>query len=499
MNRSSLKKLIIFLMVFFGFIFISYKDSFGMYRSVLNTEVYLSVLNPNTSYTITLNPGDGSLPPNTDSEIHRTLNQPIGTLPTPSLTNYNFIGWYTQDGQTKIENSRLITANETYVAHYVKIVCKKALVNTLHTETCHKESGVSTDPGCLNDAVHHYEDGYPIYYGNIPSGDAPESGDAYDCDVNDDDTYDPVTERFYFIRENTATDDTGVFVYYTGFDEAGQMDDDPSRTIHIYADVPNFLPNANYTDWTTDDVWDNPALVTFDGKVSRLATVTDLVAACGQFSTANGYLDSCNYYMENSRYHNNVNSRSAIWIEQYEGTYYRIDGRTRKIATVAANSITTSQSVVRPTIEVPYNTVEGYRERLEYRVTFDARGGRGGTYYDKYENQVLGTLPVPTKQGFRFKGWYTDYTNFTTEVTPATVVTATVTYYAKWEEIVDNMDYVFYLPGTCSFGGNTTNITSLPNDCESIINPTGQNISYTSPGRKYIDTGISLFSEENYE
>lgn len=80
-------------------------------------------------------------------------------------------------------------------------------------------------------------------------------------------------------------------------------------------------------------------------------------------------------------------------------------------------------------------------ERITYSVTFDADGGEveGGVLYSKTVNHgdKVGTLPVPTRKNYKFLGWYT---SSGTQVTANTVITGTVTYYARWQ--IDAVVYV---------------------------------------------------------
>ena len=70
------------------------------------------------TYTITFNANGGST-----SETTRTINTgaAIGTLPTPTRTNYTFNGWYTAaTGGTKISASTVPTGNTTYYAQWTR-------------------------------------------------------------------------------------------------------------------------------------------------------------------------------------------------------------------------------------------------------------------------------------------------------------------------------------------------------------------------------------------
>lgn len=73
-----------------------------------------------------------------------------------------------------------------------------------------------------------------------------------------------------------------------------------------------------------------------------------------------------------------------------------------------------------------------------YTVTFDVNGGTTSTnsksvIYDS----TYGTLPIPTKSGFTFKGWYTSASEGT-QITSSTKVsiTSAQTLYAQWEEVI---------------------------------------------------------------
>ena len=479
--KKALKLLAVVLVFFMCFLLNKYFNTYSIYRNNLNTKVYLSVLNPSGTYTVQFDSQGGTPTPPSRS---KSLNETVGTLPNNvTKEGYNFIGWWTLpdgSGGTQIEANTVVTGDVTYYAHWEKIVCKKAAEGTLHFETC------SAGGGCL----HHVSSGTVMRYGNIPTEYSPKKGDAYDCDVNYDGVYNPTTERFYFVREISETS-KGVLVHYTSFDKDGQMDSSISRENYTYDAGKAYLPDST--------LWSNPKLSSFDSKVSRYINEADLIAACGdpRVDNSTAYLSNCTYLMENSRYQSDSYGRTGIWIDKINDKIYRIQTAN---AVVQHPTDANSKNTVRPVIEVPINTIEGYKERNSYRVTFQYKGGNTTgmpSYYDRYEDQAVGTLPQPTKDGFTFDGWYTDEGVWENEMTSATVITGNVTVYAKWEEIIDNMEYVFYIPGNCTFNGSGSNITSTTNNCISTINPTGSDIDYTSGDNKYINTGVSLYSHDN--
>ena len=69
-----------------------------------------------------------------------------------------------------------------------------------------------------------------------------------------------------------------------------------------------------------------------------------------------------------------------------------------------------------------------------YTVSFDAQGGAGGGTVARNHGAALGELPVPTRDGFSFDGWFTAASGGA-EVSYATVITGAITFYAHWTEV----------------------------------------------------------------
>ena len=70
-----------------------------------------------TTYTITLNPGDGSVTP---TSVSVTAGQPVDNLPTPTNGIYTFDGWYTEEtgGTLVVEGVTIPTGSTTYYARW---------------------------------------------------------------------------------------------------------------------------------------------------------------------------------------------------------------------------------------------------------------------------------------------------------------------------------------------------------------------------------------------
>ena len=117
----------------------------------------------------------------------------------------------------------------------------------------------------------------------------------------------------------------------------------------------------------------------------------------------------------------------------------------------------------------------------QYRVTWDAatNGGTCGTEYTDFSyNAAIGTLPVATKEGHTFNGWFTSATGGT-QITTATKVTADVTYHAQWTVNTHKLAWNFD-GGTPS--GNYTEANNALAYGSAITYPTLSKTGYTFAG-----------------
>ena len=447
MNNNKLKFLIVVLVFFLSFFFVKYKDTFSIYRGELNTRIYLTVTDPSTTFEVTFDQNYG----NNTSSIFVGYNQQVGTLPTPTRTDYNFLGWYDDptDNTNRIYSDEIITGPVTFYAHWQKIICKKVTnASNLHTETC-------LSGGCRVGAI-----GIPansdITYGTVYGQGSPIAGDAYNCDVNDDGTFDAqtqygkFTERFYFLREvdNGNDETTGALVYYTSIDSNGPVDSQHNSSIGStnYIDASAWLPTSS----SGSDSWDNPGLIDFDsgnGKISRFLNFADLSAVCGPVSgekNASYFADCGKWFLfENSRFQSTGLGRAGIWLEHVDNTYYRIQTQTVQLAIPQTGA--NSDNTARPVIEIPMSAFEGYVNAERYTINFNTHGGTPQPEsIRKYAGETLGTLPELTLAHNDFAGWYAD-SSYSTLVSSSTTVNGDMTLHAKWSPRQTN---------TVTFDGN---------------------------------------------
>ena len=94
-------------------------------------------------------------------------------------------------------------------------------------------------------------------------------------------------------------------------------------------------------------------------------------------------------------------------------------------------------------VTVHYNS--GGTTVKNYTVTFELNDGSGSATEKEYKaNATLGTLPTPTRTGYKFTGWYTEETGGT-KVTSAKKVTADMTLYAHWTKTPTTKTYTITL------------------------------------------------------
>mgnify|MGYP004489120435 CR=1 FL=1 len=257
-----------------------------------------------------------------------------------------------------------------------KIICKRA--TTLHTEEC-----TQTDTANFCSATGYTTSGSKgtttITYGNLGTKGTLTSGDAFDCDVNGDGTYDSTTERFYYVTD--MSNDAAVLIYYNNvsagspsnsaiyaYDSSGENWHGP-RTAITELPTTTQWKNVSLTNSTraiTNESGGNtttggtlPSNFSYSGYAARLLTTQEVNNACN-ITVGNievGELDTCNYLLENTKYSNDSIENGGYWLENARaatssGAHTIIGyGRFSSYGTVSHNSGANGRGV-RPVIEV---------------------------------------------------------------------------------------------------------------------------------------------------
>ena len=258
------------------------------------------------------------------------------------------------------------------------IKCQRA--TTLHTEPCTNSSTLE----------HCQADGYAlngtITYGNtIITNGVLTVGDAFDCDINGDNTYDAAIERFYYVSDyyDTSTkqfnDKVAVLVYYSNTDDGvaspttvaydssnknyngpvTAIGDLPTTTqwsnIRLYKDTRQILAQNNATSTTGGTL---PLSFGYSGYSARLLTYQELYHGCYDYNinitSTNGLSTNCQFLFERTKYADSSQATYGSWLESPHASdasnVYYLDSFSRR-----ANSSYTNSTVnygARPTIEI---------------------------------------------------------------------------------------------------------------------------------------------------
>ena len=295
------------------------------------------------------------------------------TQNTFTRADYKFIGWNTQaDGKGEdfadLQEVKNLTSTDgdviTLYAQWEKksYVCEAA--KELHVEPC-KNSG---DGGCANNGGYALDD--MITYGTLSTNGVIKSGDAFDCDVNNDGEFDPETERFYYVR---SLNGNAVMLSSNNI----------VQTDMLYNDALLKLPKT--------DTWTNPDLVKFDdSRVGRFITREEISLGCGGIDVlAEKSLLKCLYTLDGTSFANPEGRRSSYMVEvgvdpsNGVKTYYRVLKGTKSVSVGNGGLV----AAPRPAIEVPLEKVQGYGEKPKV-VEYDTASAAVNNYYEKVTDWV---------------------------------------------------------------------------------------------------------------
>ena len=104
-------------------------------------------------------------------------------------------------------------------------------------------------------------------------------------------------------------------------------------------------------------------------------------------------------------------------------------------------SLTNGTKITQSTIIEKNTNCYAIWEKEKYTVTFDSNGGRPATIIRTVEYATtLGTLPIVTREGFDFEGWYSSREGGY-RITSYDTVNEDTTFYAHWSDINEVVEY----------------------------------------------------------
>lgn len=375
------------------------------------------IIEPEKEYTISFNESGF------DAKTFTVSTIPIGgiTLPEPEKTGYTFGGWYKEETYTTqvvspvtSENIETLFGTETSVMLYAK------WTPIIYTITYHNTA----------DAENTNPESYTIETETITLANPARTGYDFDGWYNDDSLITPVT--------GIAKGSTGNKDFYAKWSPK-------TYNIIYHTDGGKIESEANYTSYTYGTAMRLPTPVKenryFGGWYDNEELIGDPVSVISVNDTGN-------------------KTFWAKWNEneptEYMITFLDEDGTELKKGMVNVGEVPTCEEPIKeqddkytysfrswePAI-VEVNTNAVYtaiynKTPRTYTVTYEKDGGEieNEANYASYAYGTFLTLPIPTKEGFDFDGWYSDseFTQKVTEISNGTTGDKTV--YAKWNSSV---------------------------------------------------------------
>ena len=258
-------------------------------------------------------------------------------------------------------------------------MCKRA--TTLHKEVC---TNNSSSEYCQADG---YSLNSEIEYGSLGTKGTLTSGDAFDCDVNGDGTYDSDTERFYYVSDVTngitSDSDTAVLIYYNNV-SSGTASNLTTYAYYSLARENWHGPVTAIEELPTTSQWKTTLTNTkrqitteigststsggtlpefsYEGYAARLLTAQEVNAGCGFTvgSRSTGEISTkCRYLMENTKYSNTDIQIYGEWLESpcasYPSYVWYVNSSNSDVDYSRANYDIQS---VRPAIEVAKTDID---------------------------------------------------------------------------------------------------------------------------------------------
>ena len=301
-----------------------------------------------------------------------------GEIAGSTTNTYSLRVWIDSAAETEVMGTILskalrVEATQVGAKTTTTAMCKRA--TTLHKEVC---TNNSSSEYCQADG---YSLNSEIEYGSLGTKGTLTSGDAFDCDVNGDGTYDPETERFYYVSDVTngitSDSDTAVLIYYNNV-SSGTASNLTTYAYYSLARENWHGPVTAIEELPTTSQWKTTLTNTkrqitteigststsggtlpefsYEGYAARLLTAQEVNAGCGFTvgSRSTGEISTkCRYLMENTKYSNTDIQIYGEWLESpcasYPSYVWYVNSNNSDVDYSRANYDIQS---VRPAIEV---------------------------------------------------------------------------------------------------------------------------------------------------
>ncbi|MBR4261445.1 MAG: InlB B-repeat-containing protein [Clostridia bacterium] len=432
-------------------------------------EAIWQAVDPNV-YTITYNLNNGTL--ENENPTSFTKFKPTFTLNNPSKRGYTFEGWTGSNGTTPQKTVQVLQGTRqdlNFVANWTEN-------NYTISYELNNGSVATANP-----------ENYTVNSGDILLNNPTKTGYTFKGWTGTDLTGETleVTIPAHSIGDRTYTANFEANTYNIIFDKntGNGIMDNQEMTYDVAADLSeNVFTKTGYTfgGWNTKA---NGQGTTYQNKQNVLNIATEGNITLYAMWNANPYTIVFNANggegtMSNiqATYDDDINlTPNAFTYTNHIFTKWNTkpDG--------SGTNYTDGQTVSNLATEGEFTLYAQWKE--VYTITFNPNRGTVDTESKTViESEPVGELPTPILQDFIFEGWYDDL-NYSNQITENSVISSNIEVFAKWRY---KMRLVYSLDKEVTFNGSNGFITGddLPEEL------------YT---KKFIDTGVSLFSSDNFK
>ena len=391
-------------------------------------------------YTVTFDPNGGSVDVTSKTVVYGSA---YGTLPTPTRYGYAFTYWYTEvsGGSRRRETSTVSTAaDHTLYAHWDAAP---------HTVTFDPTGGtVSPETATAYFGSNYWTLPTPVRPGYRFDGwfRSPDGGEQV--------TYDTIVET---VEDETLYAHWTETSYTVSFDPRSGQVTPTSKEVwygRAYGELPTpTRTGARFLGWYTE-TGGQGTLVEADsvvetGRNHTLYAAWELVPSVViAFNPGAGSLPSPNDYLRTVFHGSPLGTLPTPTYEGHDflGWFTAAEGGVAATGSEIVGADTPTElfahwSDGEEPPEPPEPPPEPPPPTPRHTVTFDPNGGTVRTpTREYYEGGNLGSLPKPSRPGFRFVGWRIGRDGVF--ATPYTKVAGAMTLVAEWEEKT-SASYVF--------------------------------------------------------
>lgn len=455
------------------------------------------------SYMVTFDPCGGTTNEPTRLVAYGTA---VGTLPTAEYTNHIFKGWFTlASGGTQITASENVTGQVTYYAQWEDAIAE--ISGTYYLTLTDAVAAVTTSDATTIRLVANTSENITISASQnitFDFGTNTLSNNGANVVINNSGT-------LTFTRGTITTDanqiavnnNSGATLYITGgtiestgteqavYNNGGTVEISGGHISAIAKYENNnkrgTVQNQSGTMVITGGTIVSPYTNAPSGNYTTGVAVTNKVTTL-TVGTKEGIISTISPEIVGERY--GINNEAAFAI--YDGN---IKGKTGGLSSYDSNKIGDKET----NYKISHGTVDSYDCVFfvaTHKVTFNPNGGTVATTSKNVEERKpLGTLPLPTRAGYAFQGWFTGKTDGTEATAETLMGNDDITYYAHWEVSppaeVDGQQYDT-IQKAVDNNPSGTEIEVIADATESLTIPKNKEITINLNGHSLSNNGTSI-------